>query len=185
MNRKELYYRTVDILYDAYFNDMLEYRSHASCAVATLIVHNMGFQLDIGAFGRHIYGWLDKNKNEISCFTWYSLLLHEDIPNCSKEQEYLASTGYTLPELRLIAQAFEFGYQEGNDRKERRKNTINGLWNVLDVLKDIHEKSIADFDTASVNSEDGHAASIVDSLVERYERSVNSSAGIKDSVLKS
>lgn len=137
MIRPELYHKTVNILFDAYFNDTLEHGNYCGCAVGNIVAANMhktffkiSYENEIGVDwvgeedgGRH---WFFSIKPEE--------LLCDEI-NQTKALAQIKSTGYSVEELIKIESAFESA-DYGVCRDERM---FNGLVLVLNALKEIHE----------------------------------------------
>lgn len=151
MIKPELYKRTTDILYRAYFNDELQNSICSACAVGNIIAANMGFKLIKGDVindrDRVItyFDWLDTKGRVIDGMhvNWniYSKVYASDEPVLSEEWreglELIKSTGYSVGELTEIELAFENA--DAGDCEEDRK--FNGLMAVIDVLDIIHENA--------------------------------------------
>lgn len=118
-NRPELYRKTVNILFDAYFNDTLEHGNPCGCAIGNIVASNLGFQFKMSGDGRMI--WKNGHPN------WYYKIGDAD--------RQISSTGYSPKEVSLIEKRFE-GVSRAPRKDERM---FNGLVAVLDVLKQIHE----------------------------------------------
>lgn len=131
-SRPALYRRTVDILFDAYFNDTLRHTDCWACAVGNLVFANMGYTL--ASCG----SWRDK-QGEICSPEWYDAVTCDGKPivrnlnGLTKIQ--IASTGYTLRETCRIERSFE----RCDNGKSPEDWMFNGLVAVLEVLKEIHE----------------------------------------------
>ncbi len=128
MKRPELYKKTCDILYDAYFNDTLEHLNCRACAVSN-IVAGYNNQRILPTLG---HGYKVKYIDE------YTLLgTGIEIHNWYYERYTIAekNTGYSLEELLLIEKGFEFS-KNGDSPDEWM---FNGLTAVIEVLNKIHE----------------------------------------------
>jgi len=157
-NRIELYNKTVDILYQAYFNDTLEHGNCCACAVGNIIAANMGktfervFDTVASTRPRERWAWVgEKYPGEISRDFpdlrvergWGSVFYTNDEGRqrfyigkyFGKAAEQIDSTGYQVKELARIEKAFETvgGSQSPEDRM------FDGLVAVLETLKKIHE----------------------------------------------
>lgn len=149
MNRPKIYHKSVDILYNAYFNDTLRHSNCYACAVGNLVAANMGKK-----FTRHSVrdtkydrclelGWDGENcyidETSVDMAGWYTILCGYDeiyFPRAfSKGQKELSAIGYDLEEVTLIEAAFESAPKGENDEDWM----FNGLVAVLEVLKEIHE----------------------------------------------
>jgi hypothetical protein len=122
MNNPELYKRTVDILFDAYFNDTLKHGDCTACAVGNIIAANMGYKNE-----RQFYG----NRGDGS---WYFPVTQGFSTMSERIKREINSTGYTISELSQIEKAFENAGWSPNEEEEM----FNGLVAVLDVLEEIH-----------------------------------------------
>lgn len=142
MKNYELYKKTCDILFAAYFNDTLEHKNCYACAVGNIVAANNGFHFikktkgtdaEIYTGGGVMY-WDKENYfqtnvvREINMFT-------SDNEISDKSNFLISTTGYSFVELKLIERAFE-RTNEGNSKDEKM---YNGLVAVLDCLKEIHE----------------------------------------------
>ena len=117
MKRPELYKKTVDILFNAYFNDMLRHGFCGACAVGNIIKANVGIVSD------NWYYVIEEKRSGRS----------SQIADPEIARTEINSTGYTINELAKIEAAFEGapGWKEDY--------MFNGLVAVLEVLKEIHE----------------------------------------------
>ena len=137
-NRKELYQKTVDILYYAYFNNTLRHSNCFACAVGNIIAANKGFSFTpskpIGI------KWADQHEasewHYVFCTTMGRQIIQTNNYR-GKAKEQIDSTGYTLSELAKIEFAFETA-EPGASPEDRM---FNGLSAVLDTLKEIHQIS--------------------------------------------
>lgn len=147
MNRPELYQKTVDILYQAYFNDTLMGGVCAACAVGNIVAANNHLKIDkTGLFFR------DKNDNPIYA-KWSNVFMtisgKQNVyptlySGCVRAE--IDSTGYMWHELAKIEFAFEIGRQRFMADEDKM---FNGLVSVLEVLKTIHEVTDGDLLTAT------------------------------------
>jgi hypothetical protein len=135
MNRPELYKKTVDILYQAYFSDTLQHANCHACAVGNLVLANMGYSFLRCYWGDHT--WANQQWPEWQKLVWsnrYPLLLMLTTAELAESKRQIEATGYTVEELGKIEDAFEMA--EGNSRDGKM---FNGLVAVLDCLTEIHE----------------------------------------------
>jgi len=136
MLKESLYHKTVDILYQAYFNDKLEHGHPCACAIGNLVAANTGIA--------------PVTVNDVSLFNtgtafdgsqWYWLLKPENVGikkiiiNNEVGEQQIKSTGYSMKEILEIERAFEGA--DGGDTDEDFK--FNGLVAVLETLKEIHQ----------------------------------------------
>jgi len=130
----ELYKKTEQILFNAYFNGTLQHANCAACAVGNIIANNMGIKIiPDTSFG---LSWEGYNPDEISA--WARLLTFDKWSNTAVKM--IESTGYTQNELTRIEYAFEgVRYKNWYKPNNIEDNMFNGLVAVLDVLKGIHE----------------------------------------------
>lgn len=154
MNRPELYNKTVDILYQAYFNDTLEHGNCYACAVGNMIAANRGyvFVIDKKAEGEpalHWKGFLPYRKD------WTGPTAKSKTPQWikvintrinEKDCAEIDSTGYTLNEISKIENEFE----DADFGSSLEDWMFNGLCAVLEALKQIHE--VTDEDLLQANN---------------------------------
>lgn len=133
MKKIDLYKKTVDILYDAYFKGTLQHGDSCACAVGNMVAANMGYEFTSADT------WSNGAFPE-----WSNVFCSSSEGQSTWQQEYageakiqIDSTGYSWLELARIEKAFEstanFNYSEIEE------SMFNGLVAVLEVLKDIHE----------------------------------------------
>ena len=137
MNRPELYNKTVDILYNAYFNDTLECGNCYACAVGNLVAAANGYKMIKTEHSKWGIQW----EGHEYPFTngWGGIALWTNKKHYSKEGlRQIESTGYSTREVVLIEQAFEhienYSFTTSID-----EYMFNGLCNVLEALKKIHD----------------------------------------------
>lgn len=124
-NRIELYHKTEDILFQAYFNDTLEHRKCGACAVGNIIAGNLGAK--IPELGMPVYRL---PSGDLVGVPWLGYRA-----SCPEKQLNANEvTGYNNRELELIESAFELA----NHGDNRENYMFNGLVAVLETLKDIH-----------------------------------------------
>jgi hypothetical protein len=133
MNRIDLYNKTVDILFQAYFNDTLEHGNYCGCAVGNLVAAGMGKKI-IRSSGQ--VDWLnDLDGGSL----WYDLIRGYIEYGGNEEREaataQILSTGYSFDEITMIERSFEKA-PFGNSQDDYM---FNGLVSVLEALKQIHE----------------------------------------------
>lgn len=137
-NNLDLYNKTVDILFNAYFNDTLHHGQCHACAVGNLINARMPFtkkqieEMKTNKLGNPIY--------------WPSVFCTYNAKHGRPDREFhpsrytgvakdqIDSTGYSLEELSEIEYRFETA--PGDYGSE--DHMFNGLCAVLEVLKEIH-----------------------------------------------
>lgn len=131
MKNEALYHKTVDILYQAYFNDKLMHGNCYACAVGNICGGNHQWRY---LFFTHVLG----NENVINN-AGRSLCMSPDVICIAETRkaafDLIASTGYTPNELAEVEYAFESS-DKGNSNEDWM---FNGLVAVLEVLKQIHE----------------------------------------------
>jgi len=170
MNRNELYHKTLDILFDAYYQNKIRYRCCGRCPVAQLIAGNMGYKV-------YTFGNWENGDVEISHSYWLHLMqcgnnLDRKITLLRKiglsryelEEKHLAATGYTVAELIMIERAFECSFDVD---KDDRKDILKGLTAVFAVLRHIHQISVEDFETDKEKQDKNKL--ITDRLVRRHQ----------------
>lgn len=134
----ELYNKTVEILYQAYFDDTLTHGNCQACAVGNMVAANMGIPVRRFHIGYMGVSWAR------GCNSWHNVFMTETdtriqlvrIENYSGDAKVqIDSTGYAWHELAAIELAFEKA-DSGNSEED---HMFNGLVAVLEVLKQIHE----------------------------------------------
>lgn len=139
MKNETLYHKTVDILVQAYFNDTLQHRSCAACAVGNIIAANMGL---IVICGNHGARWKERATNWSDVFITYFGSQRISVHAYKGEaKEEINSTGYNFYQLAKIEHAFETASRQGD-------YMFNGLMAVIDQLDIIHENT----DTATTKA---------------------------------
>lgn len=152
MIKPELYKRTTDILYQAYFNDTLDHHNCYACAVGNLIAANMckRFVVDetLNEQKLHWEGYNSYAMNSTAGkdVNWFAIVRGVSWKTNDRDGE-IASTGYTIQELAKIEHAFE-NCKEGKNKEDYM---FNGLVAVLEVLKDIHQVTDQDLLTSNNN----------------------------------
>lgn len=133
MKNKSLYDKTVDILYQAYFNDTLKHLSCTACAVGNICGGNLEWRfLFVTEFGtqRNV---IDVHYLTTSVAPFNSQL---EVDKARKRAfDLIESTGYTPYELAKV----EYAFESADKGKSGEDWMFNGLVAVLDVLKEIHE----------------------------------------------
>lgn len=135
MNRIDLYKKTVDILYLAYFNDTLKHGDCSACAVGNICLANGATLYD---YTHSISG---SNLAWSMAFYTDTDTLIQTIDESVYKQNFngcktvIDATGYSLLELAKIERSFETA-PTGNSDEEYM---FNGLVAVLEALKQIHE----------------------------------------------
>lgn len=145
MIREALYKKTVDILFDAYFNDTLRHENCYACACGNLIAAANGYTfiptVDVPEFmpEKKIVWDVTGGEYGDSAYRkhahWYGLI--KDIFHAKREiaEFEILSTGYTIPEFKRIENDFEKASQGDNNEDW----IFNGLCAVLETLKEIHQ----------------------------------------------
>lgn len=153
MIKPELYKRTTDILYQAYFNDTLSHNDCAACAVGNICAGNGVPKMKGGALAENGF------YNNASWGLVFMTGLGEqriDSEYINPDSEWykeavakvIDATGYSWTELAKIEFAFESARDGIYDPEEQM---FAGLVAVLDVLKDIHQVTDQDLLTANNN----------------------------------
>lgn len=147
MNRPDLYNKTVDILYKAYFDDTLEHSNCAACAVGNIIAARNNYKVMKG-----YTCWRGQNDLLVSTswdnvfFTGYGKQVMYRALYKDDARREIDSTGYELDELAKI----EFAFESCEWLCSPDEYMFNGLVAVLDALAQIHE--VTDQDLISNNS---------------------------------
>lgn len=135
MNRPDIYKKSVQILYDAYFNDTLIHGECTACAVGNLVASNCGIQIKRSMDFFSEFMWKDKFP------MWKMVHTANDEGQRISPEKYLGeakrqidSTGYTWQETAKIELSFESA-PKGNSDDDWM---YNGLVAVLDCLAEIH-----------------------------------------------
>lgn len=161
MEREALYHKTVNILFDAYFNDTLQHGNCYACAVGNIVAANMGLSFCLSpkrsvSHENLRLHWKGENN-------WYAegLLPDRDskywveaisLGHVSTEKlkggtlEQINATGYSPLDLAKIECAFENAREFGVPTEE---NMFNGLCAVLEALKEIHHVTDEDLLTSN------------------------------------
>lgn len=129
-NRIDLYKKTVDTLYEAYFNDALEHNVCTACAVGNIL----GFMDWNNLFTTTKY---EPSFSQVLLQTdgiYYSKYDKECLSNI-KLIEQIEKSGYSWQELAKI----EFAFESAPEGKSDEDYMFNGLVAVLEVLKNIHD----------------------------------------------
>lgn len=144
MIKEPLYKKTVDILFDAYFNNTLLHSDCAACAVGNMIAANLNYKLVYveGEPDTEDEGFIWECNGKHIKTEWGDLFLTvEGVQiidarcfNLETKKQVLA-TGYDWHDLAKIEYAFETA--EAGESPE--DYMFNGLVAVLEVLKKIHE----------------------------------------------
>jgi hypothetical protein len=152
MNRPEVYHKSVQILYDAYFNDTLRHLNCYACAVGNLIAGNNGWKFKKckpGSIGRlQDINWGSApsaycDEAGESSAAWYRVVGLRERSDTGELQ--VKSTGYSIREARNI----EFAFEKAEKGLGDEGWMYNGLVAVLEVLKQIHE--VTDEDLIQAN----------------------------------
>ena len=143
MNRIGLYYRTRNILLNAYHNKTLWNSDDCACAVANIIAANLGYAVVPSPQCPGLYAW--KQNGDFVTPDFPEILRHYYLgEKCEPHEcgfQQIESTGYTIKELRQIEAAFE-GPWWLPDRRPKRKSRLRakrGMYAVIEVLDIIHE----------------------------------------------
>jgi len=143
MIKPELYRKTVDILFKAYFDDTLEHCNTCGCAVGNLVAAGCGYEV-----GKRKADFLDEDTlvewKTNQGAAWSLLFCTSEMEGQVIDKLMLAnvevmrqidSTGYHWTDLARIEYAFETA-PRGNTEEDYM---FNGLVAVLETLKQIHE----------------------------------------------
>lgn len=150
MNRKELYYKTVDILLDAYNNEELFHGNCDACAVGNIVKANGGFGQK-PACSKYSSNWGIVFCTSMAPWVQKQIFNPENYGGEAKQE--LDQTGYHIEELAKIEYAFEFSIShlpvpQNTSLKDSynyykdvdvKKGQFIGLTAVLEVLASIHE----------------------------------------------
>lgn len=138
MQKPELYKKTVDILFQAYFNDTLEHANCKACAVGNIVAANIGVRLShYDSFGRVMPKEWKVGDPRTDTGVWFDAIYDGRVERClySEEVDYqVKATGYSAIELARI----EYAFESAPTGKSDEDWMFNGLVAVLDVLKEIH-----------------------------------------------
>lgn len=134
----ELYKRSTNILFDAYFNDTLEHSNCHACAVGNLIAANTCNRLVDCESTEIKKKWFESAPLWQTVFITYEegegqIVAAHNYNDAAKEQ--IDATGYTWQELAKI----EYAFEKAPRGKSDEDYMYNGLVAVLEVLKEIHE----------------------------------------------
>jgi len=152
MIKEQLYRKTCDILFDAYFNDTLEHGQCCACAVGNIVAANMG--LTIIKDGDGMFIWENYECYNNGHFLGWFYPVREGTLPTNQQLAEINSTGYEIYELNQIESAFErSGGYFTNDEK-----MFNGLCAVIEVLNKIHE---VEEDTQTVRFKNHYKSKIV------------------------
>lgn len=140
-----LYKKTVDILFQAYFNDTLQLGNCYACAVGNIIAANKGWKYLVDNTTDLKYYWESEPVNVYAVFgrpvdhLWLKAIRGGSVCGVAINPaiiDQVTATGYSFRELSVIEHAFENATDWGLSEDE---NMFNGLVAVLEVLKDIHQ----------------------------------------------
>lgn len=137
MKNIELYKKTCDILYDAYFDGTLVHGNQCVCAVGNLIARNMGIEITtkmINGSERFVWQYANPYWDNVHVVTSIGQVIHPQ-RYCDIAKVQIDSTGYTWEETAMIEEAFETA-DKGNSADDW---IYNGLVAVLKILAEIHE----------------------------------------------
>lgn len=158
MIKGELYHKTVQILFDAYFNDTLTHGSCSACAVGNLVAANCGYT------HKDKYSWNEAHPSWTCAFMTahgqqrYSPGTYIMYIDVKKE---IDATGYFIKELARIEYAFEMADKGHVDEDWM----FNGLCAVLNVLREIHQVTDEDLTTDNNKRFKDHYDKKVNALV--------------------
>lgn len=145
MKNQELFNKTISILVNAYQKDVLDYYDCKACAVGNIVAANKGYGL------KKVNGSI-RCDNEDYCGDWADAIEL----GCGRPEnnllglsnvtfEEIERTGYTIPELAKVEEAFAIGCDLGDGRNQ---NQFQGLMKVVDYLMTIHEANEAEIKEA-------------------------------------
>lgn len=134
----ELYNKTVDILYQSYFDDTLVHGNCQACAIGNMVAANTGKRVKRFGSGYIGVGW-DHGASE-----WNLVFMtdHETLHQVrdpafydGEAKEQIDATGYHWEDLATI----EYAFETADKGQSEEDYMFNGLVAVLEVLKQIHE----------------------------------------------
>lgn len=152
MIKPDLYKRTTDILYQAYFNDTLAHQDCGACAVGNICAGN-GIPKIIGnSYAENNFynngAWAEAfTTGDNYQATWPDAITPGKEGYKENVAKVINATGYAWTELAKIEYTFEAADKGNNDEDWM----FNGLVAVLEVLKDIHQVTDQDLLTANNN----------------------------------
>lgn len=148
MNREKLYYKHIDILSNAYANNLLQHGNSCGCDIGNLIAACNGIELSINDNGRVGPKYADKIDYSLPVlFLWYErkiggILSDEEEAIVDKQ---VSNTGYTWDELMRLEKAFESAINFIDEDKKM----WNGLMRVIKEMDIIHENTDTEITTTS------------------------------------
>lgn len=134
----ELYNKTVDILFQAYFDDTLVHGNCQACAVGNMVAANTGKKVRRFEKGYKGVGW-DCGWTVWQCVfmtdpgTLYQV--KEPAFYVGEAKFQIDATGYYWEDLAAI----EYAFETADKGQSEEDYMFNGLVAVLEVLKQIHE----------------------------------------------
>ena len=154
MKRPELYKKTCDILYDAYFNDTLIHGTCFACAVSNIIASNLGKKIwrpfkDLQNEDMFYPIWDEVFYTVKKRYQNINFDLYKGDVKCQ-----IDASGYSVEDLAKIEYAFETAKYGGSDENYM----FNGLCAVIEVLNKIHE---VEEDTQTVRFEKHYQSKIL------------------------
>lgn len=160
MINESLYKKTVDILYQAYFNDTLVHGNCHACVIGNLVAANTSRKY---CLVRGELRWSD--DVELITDSWYRVFgtlftgyRYMKLENYEGEaRDQIEATGYHLIDLDKIECAFEKSNKGGTPEDYM----FNGLVAVLEVLKQIHQVTDEDLITTNHKRFSDHYSSLV------------------------
>lgn len=149
MNRESQYFKSVNILLDAYNSGELEHQNCGRCAVGNLLGNGGWASL----FSTGIR-W-DNQGPPYYSITYTSLVTGILSIRRFVDEDRVYAKGYSLNELAEIESAFEYEFVkqcvglrklEVNELAKNKQKQFEGLCRVLDKLKEIHEVGVETHD---------------------------------------
>lgn len=134
MNRQDLYRKTVDILYQAYFKNTLQHENCAACAVGNIIAANSGKNYKMAITNLYWEGG-DYLWNRLFNTTFGIQNVNTMWLFHPETMAQINSTGYPWQELAKI----EYAFETADKGQSAEDYMFNGLVAVLKVLQELHE----------------------------------------------
>lgn len=138
MVREELYNKTVDILYQAYFKDELQRANCGACAVTNIIAGNLGIALKprewqtlITIHDNYVPILYPAHRVDFVCSWFTSEFQGPHMPALER------ISGYNAGELMRIEEAFESA-EIGRSDEEAMYNSLSAVISFLDQIHEVN-----------------------------------------------
>lgn len=148
MIREQLYKKTVDILFDAYFKGTLEHSDCNACAVGNIVAANC----DEYVTQNRGFGWPRVFTTVTNSDGSHQQIITPDNYDGEAKRQ-IEVTGYSWKQLAKIELAFETADKGTSDEDYM----FNGLVDVLEVLKEIHQVEDEPAQTSKTRFENHYA----------------------------